>query len=903
MKNKSCLICGALGRGVSRECVDCHGVTEAGSLSGRIIYFGLRIDRVSNAAAYLEYLLRAAIGGILCLLGFWGLTGLGYLIFISGSAAVLSLDFWARPNPILFFFWITVLSDLYLWYRHIRAEEVKKPVVKHGFEEKAAGLSFVSWAEAADTKKKNWIDISSSFTNDAVKSLREAYKISRATEGSDVDLLHIFAALLRTREAIIIFGRLGVRFEDLREKISHAFANTPRGYSESWFSENAIKSLYFAYALAYEAKLRYVGPGLLLYAISRMPGPVNEILYDFEIDERKIKNVIAWLEMNKLAAEKYRKGRSLARRRPTHEAGRVMTSVATPFLDQFCEDVTLEARYGQIFPVVGRSKEAEAIFRVLEGGRKSVLLLGHPGVGKRSLVEGLAERMVEEDVPKMLHDKRLVSLSVSKILSNADSGEAVGRMQHIFNEIARSGNIVLYVPNVHDLASGGNVSGMDLSEVLAAELSKQYFFAICSTIPAEYRRLENTALADVLEKIEINEPSLDESIQILESKVGVFEYQSKVFFSYDAIERAVTFSDKYLPDRFLPDKAIEIAKEVAHAVRGKRGMNAVVVGEDVAEIISEKGHVPVTKVTEKEGESLLHLEEKMRERIVGQSEAISAVASAIRRARAGLRSESRPIANFLFLGPTGVGKTETAKTVAEVYFGSEENMIRLDMSEYQDKSSLHRLIGEPGGEPGGILTEAVRKLPFTLLLLDEIEKAHPDILNIFLQVMDDGRLTDNVGRTVDFTNVILIATSNAGTPVIQDEIKKGTPIGSIKEMLLNKELRANFRPEFLNRFDGVIVFTPLSEEEIRKVAGLMLKAVAKQLEKKGVTLRITEEAIAELAAAGFDPIFGARPLRRVIQEKVQDALANFMLANKLGRRDIVVLEPGGNIRIEKAEAL
>lgn len=529
-------------------------------------------------------------------------------------------------------------------------------------------------------------------------------------------------------------------------------------------------------------------------------------------------------------------------------------------------------------------------------------MVGEAGVGKRSLVEGIAERMVSEDVPKILQEKRMVSLSVSRLYSGADPGEAMGRMHHIFSEISRAGNIILHIPNIHELSAGGGVHA-DLAAALSAELHKQYFLAICSTTNAEYRALEGTALADVLEKIDIKEPTADESVQILESKVGVFEHKNKVFFSYDAIERAVILAEKYLPGRYLPEKAIEIAQEAAHAVRGKRGINAIISGEDVAEIISEKGHVPVTKVTEEEGESLLHIEEKMRERVIGQSEAVKAVAAAIRRSRAGLRSEGRPIANFLFLGPTGVGKTETAKTVAEVYFGDEKNMIRLDMSEYQDKESLYRMIGEPGGAPGGILTEAVRKQPFALLLLDEIEKAHPDILNLFLQVMDDGRLTDNTGRTVDFTNIILIATSNAGTAVIQDEIRKGTPLPDIKEMLLNKELRASFRPEFLNRFDGVIVFTPLSEEEIRKVASLMLKAVARQLEKNGIMLRVTDEAVSELAAAGFDPVFGARPLRRVIQERVQDALANFMLANKLGRRDVVVLEQGGSIRIEKAEQL
>ncbi len=903
MENKSCLICGNLGRGGSRECAACHGTEEAAMLGGKVFYFGLPINKIANAIIDIETVLRAGTNTILSLLGILGLGTLGYSLYKVGAEAALTSEFWARPSAGLLFFWLTVLGDLYLWYRQIIFKESKKAVWRRSYEEKGiASLVFASWDAANKIRKKDWIDISASVTDEAIKSLRTAYRLARELENSDVELLHIFAASLATAEASVIFGRLGIKFDILKEKISHALGALERGYSESWFSQDTIKALYTAYSLAYEARLSYVGSGLILYAISRFPGAVSDILYDLEVDERKIKNVIAWMEMNKLIVERYRRGRTIARRRPTHEAGRAMTAVATPFLDQFGEDITLLARYGRIFPIVGREREMEAVFRPMEGGRKSVLILGNHGIGKRSLVEGLAERIVEDDVPKELRDKRLVSLSVSRLISNADIGEAIGRLQHIFGEIYRAGNIILHIPNVHELTSG-NGAGADLAEALAAELRKQYFLAICSTTPAEYRMFENTSLSNVLEKIDLSEPTIDESIQILESKVGVFEHKNKVFFSYDAIERAVTLAEKYLPDRFLPEKAIEIVQETAHAVRGKRGINAIVGAEDVAEIISEKGHVPVTKVTEKESETLLHIEEKMRERVIGQSEAIRAVAAAIRRARVGMRSEKRPIANFIFLGPTGVGKTETAKTVAEVYFGSEEQMIRLDMSEYQDKASLYRMIGEPGGAPGGILTEAVRHQPFALLLLDEIEKAHPDILNLFLQVMDDGRLTDNTGRTVDFTNVILIATSNAGTSVIQDEIKNGTTLSEIKNLLLNKELRNSFRPEFLNRFDGIIVFTPLSEDEIRQVAGLMLKAIAKQLEVKGVSLRVSDEAIAELATAGFDPVFGARPLRRVIQERVQDALANFLLQNKIGRRDTVVLEVGGNIRIEKAEAL
>jgi ATP-dependent Clp protease ATP-binding subunit ClpA len=348
-------------------------------------------------------------------------------------------------------------------------------------------------------------------------------------------------------------------------------------------------------------------------------------------------------------------------------------------------------------------------------------------------------------------------------------------------------------------------------------------------------------------------------------------------------------------------------EEVAVFVRKRRGSDAVVSGEDVATVVSEKTNITVTKVTEAESARLMNLEERIHERIIGQDEAVRAVASALRRARVELRDLRRPIANLLFLGPTGVGKTELAKTVAEVYFGDETNMIRLDMSEYQDAQSIYRLLGSPvetgRGNEGGYLTEAVRHNPFSLVLLDELEKAHPDILNVFLQVMDDGRMTDTTGRTIDFTNVIIIATSNAGTEVIQEGIREGATIDQLREQLLERELGRYFRPEFLNRFDQIVVFRPLAESEIVSVARLLLKQLAKRLEQKGIHLEASEAAVRELANAGFDPVFGARPLRRVIQERVDDALAKFLLTGKLGRRDRVILEPGGVIRVEEAPSI
>jgi ATP-dependent Clp protease ATP-binding subunit ClpA len=422
----------------------------------------------------------------------------------------------------------------------------------------------------------------------------------------------------------------------------------------------------------------------------------------------------------------------------------------------------------------------------------------------------------------------------------------------------------------------------------------------------DYRRsIEGkTSLAGMFTKAEIEEVDTENAILILEAKVGPIEYTQSVFFTYDALEKTVTLAQRYLHDRYLPEKAITLLEEVAVDVRKRHGKNAFVQAEDVARIVSEKAHVQVMKVTESETEKLLNLESIMHRRMIGQDEAVSAVAAALRRARTELRDPKRPIANFLFLGPTGVGKTELAKTVAEAYFGDENAMIRIDMSEYQDQGSISRLIGAPpgyqGSGAGGQLTEAVRSRPFSLILLDELEKAHPDVLNIFLQVMDDGRLTDGNGRTIDFTNVILIATSNAGTALIQQRITEGKSTEVIREELISSELGHFFKPEFLNRFDRIIVFKPLTKDEVVEIVKLMLAKVGHQLADRGISFIASDEAVRELADIGYDPTFGARPLRRAIQERVDNALANFLLQGQLGRRDTAILEAGGVIRVERA---
>jgi len=410
-------------------------------------------------------------------------------------------------------------------------------------------------------------------------------------------------------------------------------------------------------------------------------------------------------------------------------------------------------------------------------------------------------------------------------------------------------------------------------------------------------------LSSNLLKVDLPEPNFNETVQILEAKTFAIENKYKIYFSYQSIEKIVKLTSNYVHDRFQPSKSIKILEEVAVMVRKSKGKNHLVTAKDVSKIISEKVNIPLGEVSVSESDKLMNLEELIHKRVIGQHEAVKMVSSALRRARAELRDESKPITNLLFLGPTGVGKTELAKTVAQIFFNNENDLIRLDMSEYQEKTSLARLIGVEGSEDGGVLTEAIRKNPFSLLLLDEIEKAHPDILNIFLQVMDDGILTYSSGRTIDFSNCIIIATSNAAAFYIQDQVTLGTDLENIKQNLLQTELRSYFKPEFLNRFTGIVLFKPLLPKEIEKITVLMLKKVSKRLESKGISFEASEEAVKELAKIGFSKEFGARPLARAIQQRVDNSLANFLLTGKIGRRDRVILEKGGEIRIEKAKKI
>ena len=749
------------------------------------------------------------------------------------------------------------------------------------------------------------LNVAPFFEHSAMAAVEEAYAFAEKYGHATVEPLHLFIGAMSSDDVAVVFGRLGVPFDALKDSLGRRLFSRPLG-KPTRISPESEDVLLSSFVNAHQQGREVVSALEVFFEAYKRDEFLKELMYDKNVDEKRLRNVVEWIRITGKLRERYHRFRQAAFFKPTGPMNRAMTSVATPDLDAYCEDLTTSAVNGRIPLLVGREKEMEELLRIIEGGRQSVVLVGPEGVGKTAMLSGLAERMVDETVPAILQDKRLVSLSIPSLVSGASPAQAQERLMRVMVDIARSRNIVLVIPNIEQMTgySGGSEQTADLSALLADVLSRGITFAVATTTPQGYTSaVERSVLGRVFQKVNVPEPDVDTAIRIVESKIGGIESEMNVVFSYEAVEKAVELSDRYMHESYLPKKAVEVCREAALATSKKKGTHALVTGEDVSAIIADKTGVPVTAVGEGEKEKLLHLEERMHGRVIGQEEAVKAVSAALRRARADLRAQNRPIANFLFLGPTGVGKTELAKTVAETYFGSEEAMLRFDMSEYQDKASVYRMIGMPGDNAGGLLTEAVRRNPFSIVLLDELEKAHPDILNLFLQVFDDGRLTDSMGRTIDFTNTIIVATSNAGTAYIQDAVAQNVPLDQIKTRLMETELRNVYRPEFLNRFDGVIVFKPLTLDDVIQVAYLMIEGVAKRLEPKGIHFRATDDAVMELARKGFDPLFGARPLRRVVQEEVDNAIAKALLEGKAGRRDTIVLKQGGEIEIEKAAAL
>ena len=642
----------------------------------------------------------------------------------------------------------------------------------------------------------------------------------------------------------------------------------------------------------------------------------------------------------------------------------------TPTLDQFGRDLTSLAEEGKFDPVIGRDEEIARVIQILSRRTKNnPCLIGEPGVGKTAVAEGLAQKIAEGDVPELLKNKRLVTMDLSSMVAGAKyRGEFEDRLKKAIEEVKNAGNVILFIDEIHTIVGAGSAEGaIDASNILKPSLARGEVQLIGATTINEYRKYieKDAALERRFQPVTVGEPSVDETIEILKGLRDKYEAHHGVKIENSALEAAAKLSERYITDRFLPDKAIDLMDEAASKKRlsaltapdnvkdlekqaeelkkekqeaiisqnfekaaeirdkekvleeelekGKsrwkdnnKSSELAITDRDIADIIAEWTHIPVAKVEEEEGERLKHLEETLHKRVIGQEAAVSAVSRAIRRGRAGLKDPKRPTGSFLFLGPTGVGKTELSKALAEAMFGSEDAMIRVDMSEYMEKHSVSKFIGSPPGyvgyDEGGQLTEKIRKQPYSVILFDEIEKAHPDVFNIMLQMLDDGIMTDAQGRKVDFRNTVIIMTSNLGAKdILNTESKMGFGTDSkkeaadeheiIKEKVMEKVKQA-FKPEFLNRIDEIIVFDRLNEENIKDIAKIMLSGLKKRLQSNDIDVTFTDDAVAEIAKEGFDPVYGARPLRRAIQTKIEDMLSEEIIDGKIKGKATVGVKDG-----------
>ena len=800
------------------------------------------------------------------------------------------------------------------------------------------------------------------FSERARRVLTIAQEEARSLNHSYIGTEHILLGLVREEEDVAarVLTNLGIGLSKVRSAVEFIIGRGDKpGTGETGLTPRAKKVIELAIDEARQMGHNYIGTEHLLLGLLREgEGVASSVLDSFGITLERARAEISHI-LTQSAPPRARATRSTSR---------------TPALDQLGTDLTEQARKGKLDPVIGRHKEIERVIQILSRRTKNnPALVGEPGVGKTAIVEGLAHRIVSGDVPETLQDKRLIALDMGSLVAGTKyRGEFEERLKKIIDEIKTAGNCVIFIDEFHTMVGAGAAEGaVDAANILKPSLARGELQCIGATTLDDFRKHveKDSALERRFQKVLVEEPSTDDTIAILRGIRGRYEEHHHLKISDEALNAAASLAARYIPDRFMPDKAIDLIDEAASRVRIRHSTipislrqvreqadsirkdkdaamatqqydyaaelrdrelqidekkkkledewrseqeqeNVEVKKEDIAEVVSMWIGVPVVQLSENETSRLLNMEEVLHKRIIGQDEAIVAISKAIRRARAGLKDPRRPMGVFLFLGPTGVGKTEMARTLSEFMFGGEDTLIRIDMSEFMEKFAVSRLVGAPPGyvgyEEGGQLTEAVRRKPYCCILLDEIEKAHPDVFNILLQIFDDGHLTDAKGRRVDFRNSIIIMTSNIGAEEIKkttvgfaqrsDEVKsREQTYQAMKDKLL-KELKKpenHFRPEFLNRMDDMIVFHSLTKEQIRQIVDLMLMSVSKQLTEKGISLRVTDAVKDYLGEKGYSEEYGARPLRRVIQNLIEDKLSEDLLRSKFHTGDTIVVDLEG----------
>ncbi len=784
-----------------------------------------------------------------------------------------------------------------------------------------------------------------SFTQKANDVLNLAIKAAENFGHTYIGTEHILIGVLKenTSYGAELLTEKGVTLDKIEELIKESTGvGNPTALSPNDFTPTAKRVLEVSFQLARGMRNSFVGTEHLLLALLRESdsGAVKLLSacdVDAEAFTEELVNDLARPNAEFRGSKNSKKGKS-----------------NTPTLDEFGTDLTEKARNGGIDPVIGREKEIERVIQILSRRTKNnPCLIGEPGVGKTAIAEGLALKIVKDEVPELLAGKKIVALDLTSMVAGTKyRGDFEERIKKAMDEVKNAKNVILFIDEVHTLIGAGAAEGaVDAANILKPALARGEIQVIGATTIDEYRKNieKDAALERRFQSVMVGEPTEDETVEILKGLRDKYEAHHKVKIPDEAIESAVKMSSRYIADRFLPDKAIDLIDEAASRVRLKaftappnlKSMeqeikrleqekasavksqdfeNAakirdkekslqtlldeekdkwknrsgkdikVVTTEDIANVVSSWSGIPVTQLTKEESERLLNMENILHERIVGQDKAVSAVAKAIRRGRVGIKNPNRPLGSFIFLGPTGVGKTELCKSLAEAMFGSEDAIIKLDMSEYMEKHTVSKLIGSPPGyvgfEEGGQLTEKIRRKPYSVVLFDEIEKAHPDVFNMLLQILEDGVLTDSRGRKVSFKNAIIIMTSNVGASKITGN---NTSLGfgensdenkNIEELVM-EDLKRTFKPEFLNRIDEIIVFNRLQKEDIKEIAKRMLKSLDKRLAEMDIELSFTDDAISAIADAGFDDVYGARPLRRAIQQKIEDPLSERMLEKKV----------------------
>ncbi len=790
-------------------------------------------------------------------------------------------------------------------------------------------------------------------------SLEAAEKLGHEVVGSE----HILLGLIREKEGIAakVLSKLGLTSTILEKRIIEIEGKVDIMPLDITLSPITKQILELSGIFANKLETNYIGTEhILLALVQESEGIAVKILNSEGIDERTIVQLIIdmiGLDEDLDSEEEKNKEEVSIKAQPK------VKQVSSKLLDKYGINLTEYASDGKIDPVVGREKEIQRVIQILSRRTKNnPVLIGDPGVGKTSIIEGLALNISSGNIPESLQDKVLYTLDMGAMLAGAKyRGEFEERIKNVVDEVIKNKNIILFIDELHTIIGAGSTgeSTIDASNILKPALSRGDLQVIGATTIDEYRKHveKDAALERRFQPIMVNEPTKEETIKILEGLRKKYEEHHKVKISDEAIKSAVDLSVRYITDRYLPDKSIDLVDEAASRVRLKKGSAKstvkklenkiqilesnqggiekddlkgeiyaqlekahknldklyknveVVDSEAIAEVVELWTGIPVNKLIEGESDKLLRLEDRLHERVIGQEQAIKSIARAIRRSRAGLKDPSKPIGSFLFLGPTGVGKTELSKALAEVQFGDENQIIRIDMSEYMEKHAVSRMIGSPPGyvghDEGGQLTEKVRRKPYSVILFDEIEKAHPDVFNILLQILDDGRLTDSKGRSIDFKNTIIIMTSNVGANTISkqktlgfasnkdDEEKAKDQYEKMKENIIG-ELKKQFRPEFLNRIDDTIVFHSLSEDDISKIVIIMTKDLINRLDALGIKLELTEESIKFISKAGFDVEYGARPLKRAIQRELEDELSEEILLGAIKKGYTVIAEVEDN---------